>query len=185
MTIGAGTRISEGMRIVGSIEGSGDLVIEGRVEGSLSLGGALHLGAAAFVEGAIRVQSAVIGGKVVGDVEATESIELLAGCRVEGDLRAPRLTLAEGAILRGRVELGDEAQIPSGDETVGSTRAPADEGDGRRGIEGGWTSVGAATDEARRRVAEPRPEGDGPPPMPRSALALGARRKVIVRGGSI
>lgn len=95
--------------IRGSIEGPGGLVVEGRVEGTIDLGGDLRIGVAASVEGEIRARRLTIAGTIQGNVAATESIELLASSRIEGDLRAPRLAIAEGAIVRGRVELGGEA----------------------------------------------------------------------------
>jgi len=102
-------QIPAGTTIKGEIEARGDLVVSGRIEGIVRVAGSLRVEAGGEVEAQVHAARAQIGGEVKGDVVATESIHLLAGCRVEGELRAPRLDIEEGAVVRGSVVLGEGA----------------------------------------------------------------------------
>jgi cytoskeletal protein CcmA (bactofilin family) len=98
--------------IRGNLTGEEDLVIEGRVEGSVSLSGHLVVAAGAVVEADLEVDTVDVHGQVDGDIVATASIILHEGARVGGNLRAPRVVLNDGAQFKGSVEM--EVQLPSG-----------------------------------------------------------------------
>jgi cytoskeletal protein CcmA (bactofilin family) len=92
--------------IKGDISGSEDLVIAGRVEGSITLEGrTLTLAAGSQVAGTICAASVVVSGKVEGSIEAGERLEVRDTAVVEGDLSAPRLLVADGADLRATVAM--------------------------------------------------------------------------------
>jgi cytoskeletal protein CcmA (bactofilin family) len=92
--------------IKGDISGSEDLVIAGRVEGSITLEGrTLTLAAGSQVVGTICAASVVVSGKVEGSIEAGERLEVRDTAVVEGDLSAPRLLVADGADLRATVDM--------------------------------------------------------------------------------
>jgi cytoskeletal protein CcmA (bactofilin family) len=59
------------------------------------------------VSGDITTQDAVVSGTVIGTLVAESRLELQATCRIEGDIRARRMQLEEGAILNGTVHMGD------------------------------------------------------------------------------
>jgi len=99
--------IGEGTRIRGRITGATDLEILGSVEGEVSLDGNCTVGEKALVAASISGRTIVVRGAVKGDITAEESLTLEEGARVVGDLRAPRLSIAEGALVRGLVEAGD------------------------------------------------------------------------------
>ena len=50
-----------------------------------------------------------IGGRVVGNVQGHEKVEILPSGRLEGDVAAPRVVLAEGAFFKGKVEMTGKA----------------------------------------------------------------------------
>ena len=92
--------------IKGDISGSEDLVIAGRVEGSITLEGrTLTLASGSEVVGIIAAASVVVSGKVDGSIEAGERLEVRDTAVVEGDLSAPRLLVADGANLHATVDM--------------------------------------------------------------------------------
>lgn len=105
--------IGPGMKVVGDCESDGTIRIEGLVEGSVRAGKAVVVGKDGVVSGDIATQDAVISGTVNGTLVAESRLELQATCRIEGDVRARRMQLEEGAILNGTVHMG-------------GTRAPAE-----------------------------------------------------------
>jgi cytoskeletal protein CcmA (bactofilin family) len=112
--------IGPGMRVVGDCETDGTIRIEGIVEGSVRAGKAVVVGKDGVVSGDIATQDAVISGTVNGTLVADSRLELQATSRIEGDVRARRLQLEEGAIFNGTVHMG---------ESTGRSGAPTlDEG---------------------------------------------------------
>jgi cytoskeletal protein CcmA (bactofilin family) len=99
--------IGPGMKVVGNCETDGTIRIEGTVEGSVSAGKAVVVGKDGLVSGDIITQDAVVSGTVIGTLVAESRLELQATCRIEGDIRARRLQLEEGAILNGTVHMGE------------------------------------------------------------------------------
>ena len=99
--------IGPGMKVVGNCETDGTIRIEGTVEGSVLAGKAVVVGKDGVVSGDITTQDAVVSGTVIGTLVAESRLELQATCRIEGDIRARRMQLEEGAILNGTVHMGD------------------------------------------------------------------------------
>lgn len=91
--------------IRGNITGEEDLIIEGRVEGSIALSGHLGVAQAAVVEADLEVDSVDIHGQLDGDIVAATAITLHEGSRVVGNLRAPRIVITDGAQFKGTVEM--------------------------------------------------------------------------------
>jgi cytoskeletal protein CcmA (bactofilin family) len=102
-TIGRGTVVR------GSVHGDGDLEILGRVEGSVAVTGELAIGELAQIKSDVSGRRVTVQGAVAGNVSATESIVLLAGARVVGDLAAPQIGIRPGALVRGMVSTGAPA----------------------------------------------------------------------------
>jgi cytoskeletal protein CcmA (bactofilin family) len=101
----ASTHIAPGAKIVGQIQGSCDLVVDGEVEGQVRLQSHVSVGAEGRVKGDIHARTVRIGGRVVGNVHGEEKVEILPSGRLEGDVSAPRVVLAEGAFFKGKVEM--------------------------------------------------------------------------------
>lgn len=101
--------IGPGMKVVGDCETDGTIRIEGSVHGSVRAGKAVVVGQNGCVEGDVVTQDAVISGRVTGTLVAESRLELQATCRVDGEVRARRMQLEEGAILNGTVAMGDAA----------------------------------------------------------------------------
>lgn len=101
--------IGKSISFKGDLSGNEDLVIEGTVEGTVSLpSGQLTVGAEGKLRAEIKAKSVVVVGKVTGNVTATERVEVQSSGIVEGDVRAPRLIVQEGAVINGSVEMTRE-----------------------------------------------------------------------------
>ncbi len=101
----AGGVLSSGVSIKGSVKFSGELVIDGEVEGSIESGGRLTIGKNAHITGEIRTGSVTVFGTVDGDVTAVERCELHSGCTLRGDIEAPRLVVDEDATFLGSAKI--------------------------------------------------------------------------------
>jgi cytoskeletal protein CcmA (bactofilin family) len=90
----------------GELTGSEDLEVNGTVEGDVKLPDhTLTIGQTGQVKASVSAKSILIVGRVNGDVTATERIQLEASGIVDGDLRAPKLLVQEGAVMNGTVEM--------------------------------------------------------------------------------
>lgn len=97
--------------IKGDISGGEDLVIAGRVEGSITLDGrALTLAPGSEVVGTISAASVRLSGTVEGRVDAGERLEVLDTAVVDGELSTPALVVADGAHLRATVAMPARAR---------------------------------------------------------------------------
>ncbi len=96
----------------GSLSGQEDLVIEGRVEGSVSLAGHLIVADSGDVEADLDIESIAVLGQVRGDIVASRSITIEKGARVSGNVRAPRVIINDGAHFDGAVEM--DVDLPEG-----------------------------------------------------------------------
>jgi cytoskeletal protein CcmA (bactofilin family) len=104
-------RIGKTVVICGEIKGSEDLIIDGRVEGTVTLAeNRLTIGASANVAADLAAKDVLIQGRVQGNVVATGRVELRAGCSMEGDIRALRLAVEDNAVFRGKVDLTQGAR---------------------------------------------------------------------------
>lgn len=99
------TVISREIKFRGEISGSTDLLIDGEVDGVIRLSAArLTVGAEGRVLATITAQDVVVAGHVEGEIRATGRVELRNGAVVLGDICATRLSIEEGATMRGGVD---------------------------------------------------------------------------------
>ena len=98
--------ISQGIRIKGEVTGSEDLFVDGQVEGKLNLSNSsLTVGPNGEVKADIFAREVIVRGRVDGKIVGREKIQLWSTGNVAGDLQTERLTIEDGAVLRGRVEI--------------------------------------------------------------------------------
>jgi len=123
--------IGKSIVIKGDLSGNEDLVIEGKVEGKVDLpNNRLTIGAGGQVQAQVHAKTVVVIGRVAGNVSAGERLEIQATGIVEGDVEAPRLVVAEGAVLNGSVKMsakGAAAQprpAPSTGTSTGTSTTP-------------------------------------------------------------
>jgi cytoskeletal protein CcmA (bactofilin family) len=100
------THIGPAVSIVGDIECTDDLTIDGRVRGRVHVRDvAVVIGSQGHVDGDIRGARVLVQGHVHGSIWASERIELAPTAVVEGSLSANRIVLAEGAEVHGRIDM--------------------------------------------------------------------------------
>jgi cytoskeletal protein CcmA (bactofilin family) len=91
--------------IRGTLVGEEDLIVEGRIEGAITLAGHLTVAENGVIEANLDVDSVEVRGEVIGDISAARSITIHQGARVQGNVRAPRVIINDGARFRGSVEM--------------------------------------------------------------------------------
>ncbi|HZH02171.1 MAG TPA: polymer-forming cytoskeletal protein [Myxococcaceae bacterium] len=104
---GGNTVIGQSILISGKLAGDEDLTVRGRVEGELTLSRTLIVEMSGVVKANVAVKNAIVSGVVVGNINATESVELTREGRMVGDIRAPRVIIVDGASFRGHVDMGE------------------------------------------------------------------------------
>jgi cytoskeletal protein CcmA (bactofilin family) len=103
--------LPESVLVRGEMEGQADLTVEGRVDGPINLGTHdLTIGRTGQVNGNVQARNVVILGSVVGDVVATERVEIRDSGRLVGAIRAPRIAFLDGAHFKGSVDMAGVVQ---------------------------------------------------------------------------
>ena len=149
------TILGESIVINGNVNGDEDLTVRGRLEGTLTLTKGLVVEPTGVVKAEIQAKSCVVSGAVVGNVTASDSVEITKDGRMVGDITARRVILADGASFRGRIEMG-EVDVEQADRPA-LVRVPA-----------------------KLPVAE-RPAGARPQMPPAPVAVAAVKRKVLVR----
>jgi len=126
-TLGGGALIGRSVVIKGELEGSEDLTIEGQVEGKIELRDhTLTVGENGRIKAQVFAKSVVILGELVGNINASETIDIRDKGSVDGDLVAPRVAIADGAHFRGSIDMQRKGQAPTkvGVPSTAPTTAP-------------------------------------------------------------
>ncbi len=89
----------------GDITGEEDVVVEGTVEGQIRIAKDLHVAPGGVVKATVHAGSIVVSGEIVGDCQATQKVEIRASGRLTGNIRAPRVVIAEGAVFKGMSDM--------------------------------------------------------------------------------
>ena len=98
--------LGKSLMIKGELSGSEDLTLCGHMEGSITLSAhTLTIGAQADIKAEISAKTVVIIGAVTGNVTAGEKVEIRATGSVTGDIESPRLVIADGGGLCGKVQI--------------------------------------------------------------------------------
>jgi cytoskeletal protein CcmA (bactofilin family) len=103
--------IGPSITVKGEVSGDEDLLIQGRVEGSINLKErAVTVGQDGHVKADIEGRVVSVQGKVEGNLHALEQVILTSSAKVQGDIKAPRVVLEDGATFRGMVDMGDSSE---------------------------------------------------------------------------
>jgi cytoskeletal protein CcmA (bactofilin family) len=98
--------VGSSVLIKGELSAKEDVIIAGRVEGSISVDGFLvTIQPGAHVAADVAARGVVVAGIVSGSVVAEERVELKPSAQVDGEIVAPRIAMAEGAVFRGKVDM--------------------------------------------------------------------------------
>jgi cytoskeletal protein CcmA (bactofilin family) len=128
---GGSAVIGASISVKGDVSGDEDLVILGRVEGTVNLTqNIVTIGPSGKVKADVRGKMVIVEGEIEGDLKAGEQIILRNTAKVEGSISAPRVALEDGAVFRGGIEMdsssskGPAAQ-PAAPAPVGGTGGKA------------------------------------------------------------
>ena len=91
--------------VKGDLLGDEDVQVEGTVEGQIHITRDVRVGPTGVVRATVDAASVVISGELVGDCSATNRVEIQAMGRLTGNIRAPKIVIAEGAVFRGNSDM--------------------------------------------------------------------------------
>lgn len=90
---------------MGDVISDEDLLLEGQIEGKVRGERSVTIGSGGDLEGDVAARTIIVGGKVRGQIVASERAELMATAVVNGSVQAPKIVIAEGAHLQGNVAM--------------------------------------------------------------------------------
>jgi len=93
------------IKIIGELSGDEDVLVEGQIEGEIRITRDLRVGAGGVVKAKVSAQSIIVSGEILGDCEATGRVELQSTGKLTGNIRAPKIVIAEGAMFRGNSDM--------------------------------------------------------------------------------
>jgi cytoskeletal protein CcmA (bactofilin family) len=100
--------VGPGMQVLGEVTFQDGLQVDGTVMGDVTAApdqpSALIVTETGRIEGVVSADQVIIGGTVIGPVEARESLELLATAHVQGDVRYRTLEMQPGAVIAGQLQ---------------------------------------------------------------------------------
>jgi cytoskeletal protein CcmA (bactofilin family) len=99
-------RIGASLTIKGSVTGEEDLQIDGKVEGPVTIRGRLTVGSSGQLSAGVTARELAVYGKVSGNVDARDRVEIKRDGAVIGDIQTARISIEDGAIFKGRIEIG-------------------------------------------------------------------------------
>jgi cytoskeletal protein CcmA (bactofilin family) len=97
--------IGKGVDFKGTIIYNGTVRIDGTLEGEVQTDGILLIGEEAVLKAKVSAGTVVCKGKITGDVTATEKIRLRAPAVLNGGVKAPMLSIEEGVLFNGTIEM--------------------------------------------------------------------------------
>lgn len=102
--------LAQGCKFNGQVEVQGTFRIEGEFEGTIKNPETLVVGKTGVVKASVNVKNAIIGGRIYGNIEAENKVELQGGSHVEGDIKTRRLVIDEGVFFEGNCSMGSTEQ---------------------------------------------------------------------------
>ena len=101
----ASTVIGSSITVDGEILGDEDLQVLGTVKGKISIKDKIVVEQGATVEADIETGHVTVAGRVTGNISASERVEIKAEGKMVGDIKAPRILIADGATFKGNVDM--------------------------------------------------------------------------------
>lgn len=113
--------IGQSVEIKGTLTGNEDLTIEGMVDGKILVRDhSLTIGANGRITAEVHAKNVVVVGQVVGNITADDKVEVAPSGSVEGDVRAPRVAIADGAKFKGSIDMDRKEQAKASGATTSS-----------------------------------------------------------------
>jgi cytoskeletal protein CcmA (bactofilin family) len=107
--------------VKGEITGDEDILVEGVVEGQIRISRDLRVGPGGVVKANVEAQSVVVSGELFGDCQASQRVEIQATGRLTGNIRSPRVVIAEGATFKGNSDMSGRKDVVRKDEKAAAS----------------------------------------------------------------
>ena len=115
--------------IKGELSADEDLILKGRVDGSINHTASLKISQEGSVKGDVKAKCITVEGTVEGDLFGSESVTVEESAHVTGDIYSPKVSLIEGARFKGSIDMEDVQSMadrhPSKDVTVEASEPEA------------------------------------------------------------
>ena len=105
--------LSSDVEIKGRVKFANDLVVDGLIEGEIVSDGSLTVGENARIKAEINTRSVVIYGKVHGNINVKDRVDIRANAELVGDIKAGTLSIEAGAIFVGKSTVGAPSSVPA------------------------------------------------------------------------
>ncbi|MCX6795538.1 MAG: polymer-forming cytoskeletal protein [Candidatus Falkowbacteria bacterium] len=106
----AETIIGGSIKVKGNFHGQGNIVIEGRLEGSLKTNASLFVGEQAKIVANIEAQDAIINGEVYGEIKIKKYLSLGSTAKIFGDIQYAEISVEHGATINGQLTVKAEVE---------------------------------------------------------------------------
>ncbi len=100
--------LGKGTEFKGVLSFGGTIRVDGKVEGEVISKDTLIGGDEALLQGEVSVGTLILSGKVVGNINASQKVHLLAPAVIEGNIRTPKLIIEEGVTFDGKCEMASQ-----------------------------------------------------------------------------
>ncbi len=100
--------LGKGTEFKGLLNFEGTIRVDGKVEGEIVSKDTLIAGDGAFLQGEISVGTLISSGKIVGNINASQKVHIMAPSYIQGNIKTPKLIIEEGVIFDGKCEMADE-----------------------------------------------------------------------------
>ena len=100
--------LGKGTEFKGVLGFEGTIRVDGKVEGEAISKDTLIASDGAFLQGEISVGTIILSGKIVGNINASQKVHLLAPASVQGNIKTPKLIIEEGVTFDGKCEMAGE-----------------------------------------------------------------------------
>ena len=99
------TTIGKSLLLEGELKGKDGLIIDGKINGSVAVDGALSVGKDAVVKADIKANNVKISGEVKGNISSTGNVHYMENCTVTGNTTTSRILIEDGATIKGSVHI--------------------------------------------------------------------------------
>ncbi len=96
--------IGESTRVRGRVSGDGNLLVEGQIEGDITIRGDLSIASGGTATSNVDADAVSVSGTLEGDVNARGTVSIESGATVRGNIRGASVSIAEGAEFAGRLD---------------------------------------------------------------------------------
>jgi cytoskeletal protein CcmA (bactofilin family) len=100
--------LGKGTEFKGVLSFEGTIRVDGKVEGEVISKDTLIASDGAFLQGEISVGTIILSGRIVGNINASQKVHLLAPAIIQGNIKTPKLIIEEGVTFDGKCEMAGE-----------------------------------------------------------------------------